>query len=115
MGPSAAESGKSALPGAYEPSPAAASEMAIIDLIAADFYENALRLAQTFKIEAQTAVDYRYLPEDQRQLFRSKRRDIWRALSDEQRQTLRGVKRPQFLNLSENQKDAFRKIAVSTD
>lgn len=85
--------------------------MAIIDLMAADFYENSLRLAQTFKIEAQTAADYQYLPEDQRQLFRSKRRDIWRALSDEQRQTLRGVKRPQFLNLSENQKDPFRKIA----
>ena len=86
--------------------------MAIVDLMAADFYENTLRRAQSFKIEAQTSLNYRNLPENERQLFRSNRREIWRALTDDQRQTLRGVKHPQYINLSEPQKDPFRKIAL---
>ena len=86
--------------------------MAIVDLMAADFYENSLRRAQSFKIEAQTALDYQKLTENERQLFRSKRREIWQALTDEQRQSLRGVKHPHYINLSEAQKDPFRKIAL---
>ncbi len=102
-----------AAPASYEPQLPDTGELDLLDLIAADFYENTLRRAQSFKIEAQTALNYQQLSRDARMRFRSERRAIWLALSDIQRQSLRSVKSPQFNNLSEAQKSPFREIALN--
>lgn len=83
-----------------------------VDLMAADFYESGLRLAQSRRIEAETARRYLTLDEAGRARFRAERKRLWRQMSEAERDALRGAKRPRFANLDETQKQTFRKIAV---
>lgn len=83
-----------------------------IDLVAADFYETDLRLAQSRRIEAETAQRYLSLSEPERARFRAERRRLWREMSEEDRARLRGAKTPRFVNLDEAQKETFRRIAA---
>ena len=88
-------------------------ERAIIDKMAADFFEKSLRLAQSRRIEAETPAIYRGLSASAKTEFREFRRQQWRAMTDERQQALRNVKWPAFENLSEDQKLPFRQNAVS--
>lgn len=81
------------------------------DRMAADFFEQELRLSQSRRLEANTAEIYRTLSHEERETFREKRRLEWRSFSEEQRQALRGVKRPAYANLAEAQKEPFRQTA----
>ena len=83
-----------------------------VELVAADFFETDLRLAQSRRIEAATAQRYLSLPEPARAQFRAERRRLWRQMSEEQKAELRGAKRPRFANLDEAQKQTFRRIAA---
>lgn len=83
-----------------------------VDLLAADFYETDLRLAQSRRIEAETARRYLALDEAGRARFRAERRRLWQEMSETERDALRGAKRPRFANLDESQKQTFRKIAA---
>jgi hypothetical protein len=83
-----------------------------VDLVAADFFESDLRLAQSRRIEADTAHRYLELDETARARFRSERKQLWRKMSETERQALRGAKRPLFDNLDETQKETFRQIAA---
>ena len=87
-------------------------EMVMIDRLAAEFYENSLRRAQTLRIEQNTADTYRTLSQSERQEFRSQRRRVWQTLNASQKQALRNVKTPMFLNLTETQKRPFRATAL---
>ncbi|MFQ5563921.1 MAG: hypothetical protein ACE5FO_10180 [Parvularculaceae bacterium] len=87
-------------------------ERAIVDRLAADFFEDSLRYSQASAIEARTAELYAESPDDARAEFRITRREKWRAMNDAQRRALRGVERPRFANLSEGQKMPFRKYAL---
>ena len=87
-------------------------EKAIIDQMAADFFEKSLRLSQTRQIEATTPAIYRSLARHDQARFRAERRLLWRKMSDRKRQALRGVTRPDFDNLAEIQKLPFRQNAV---
>ncbi len=82
-----------------------------VDLVAADFFESDLRLAQSRQIEAATARRYLALDGTGRAAFREKRRQLWKQLSDQEKAALRGAKRPRFANLDEAQKQTFRRIA----
>lgn len=84
---------------------------AFVELVAADFFESDLRLAQSRQIEAATAERYLSLDAAGRAQFREKRRAAWRRMSDQERAALRGAKRPRFANLDEAQKQTFRRIA----
>ena len=88
-----------------------ADQLALVDRMAADFYESDLRLSQSRQIEASTASIYREMPSEDKASFRDERRDDWRAMSDEQRNALRGVKTPNYDNLADSQKAPFREIA----
>lgn len=90
-----------------------AGEMRLADRLAADFFENSLRLSQSRRIEAETAVYYTSLSPDEREAFREERRRFLRSLSHEQRLALRNVKRPAYNNLAEDQKERFRRQALS--
>jgi len=81
------------------------------DLVAADFFESDLRLAQSRQIEAATARRYLALDETDRAVFREKRRQLWKQMSEQEKAALRGAKRPRFANLDETQKQTFRRIA----
>lgn len=83
-----------------------------IDLLAADFFEADLRLAQSRRIEAQTANRYLSMSQTDRARYRAARKQIWRAMSDKERAALRGAKRPLFSNLDDTQKQTFRRIAA---
>lgn len=82
-----------------------------VDLLAAEFFEHSLRLAQSQRIEAETAKAYLALPPEARRQFRKMRRKIWLSMPPKEREALRGAKRPRFANLDERQKTAFRRIA----
>lgn len=84
----------------------------LLDAIAAEFYENRLRLSQSRRIEAETARRYLSLPDAAKSRFRAKRREIWRRMSEDERALLRSVKLPRYSNLTEDQKQAFRRIAA---
>lgn len=88
-------------------------EKAIIDRMAADFFEKSLRLSQTRQIEAATPAIYRSLSPHGQAQFRAERRRLWRNMPDRRRQALRGVTRPDFDNLAEIQKLPFRQNAVN--
>lgn len=88
-------------------------EKAIIDRMAADFFEKSLRLSQSRQIEAATPAIYRSMPPQEQARFRAERRLLWRNMADRQHQALRGVTRPEFDNLAEIQKLPFRRNAVS--
>lgn len=90
----------------------AADELALVDRLAADFFEGSLRYAQSSRIEAQTATLYRLLSPGEKADFRGYRRLIWRALSEPEKRAFRGgVKRPLYAHLTEEQKSPFRRIA----
>jgi hypothetical protein len=82
-----------------------------IELIAADFFESDLRLAQSRQIEAETAKHYLSLDDAERARFRAERKSAWRHMSPGERAALRGAKLPRFANLDEKQKQTFRRIA----
>ncbi len=90
-----------------------AGEMRLADRIAADFFENDLRLSQTRRIEAETARYYRSLSPEDREAFRAARRRFYRSMTPDQRLVLRNVKTPAFNNLAEHQKERFRRTALS--
>ena len=90
----------------------AENEKAIIDRMAADFYENTLRDAQANAIEDETASIYASGDRRERAKFLAERRDQWRKMSDGQRNALRGAKTPQYENLAEEQKRPFRSHAM---
>lgn len=107
--------------GAHNSAPSASSVRALsvsasgtdifVDLVAADFFESDLRLAQSRQIEAATARRYLALDETDRAVFREKRRQLWKQMSEQEKAALRGAKRPRFANLDETQKQTFRRIA----
>lgn len=80
--------------------------------MAADFFESNLRLAQSRRIEAETAQRYQSLDAAGRARFRAARKRQWREMSESERAALRGTKRPRFANLDETQKQTFRQIAA---
>jgi len=84
----------------------------LIDRVAADFYEHALRHSQSRNIEAATAGIYRNLQPAAQAAFRAERRARWREMDDVERAALKGVKTPAFENLSEAQKAPFRRAAA---
>lgn len=84
---------------------------ALVDRLAADFYEDQLRPAQSRKIASETAAAYRRMSPAQKARFREDRKNHWNSLSEAERNALRGVKAPDFDALSEDQKDVFRAIA----
>lgn len=90
----------------------APDERQIVDLLAADFYEDSLRLAQSRAIEAHTAEIYVEANAEDRARFRSARLAAWRALTSGQRKALRDAERPVYANLTDEQKAPFRKIAL---
>ena len=89
----------------------AEDERAIIDRLAADFYEDALRRSQTAVIEDRTSELYTKASPVERARFRMERRNEWRSMTDAQREALKNAKRPSYRNLTEEQKAPFRRIA----
>ncbi|MBY0422481.1 MAG: hypothetical protein K2Q06_09265 [Parvularculaceae bacterium] len=88
------------------------TERIIIDRVAAEFYEEQLRAAQTSAIEATTPQIYRSASASERARFRDERRYDYRTMSPRERDALRGVTRPSFRNLAESQKAPFRAYAI---
>lgn len=88
------------------------SERVIIDRVAAEFYEEQLRAAQSASIEAATPQIYRNASAADRARFRDDRRSEYRLMSGRERDSLRGVTRPAFRNLAESQKAPFRAYAI---
>lgn len=91
----------------------ASDEKAIVDRLAADFYEASLRQAQADAIERRTAEIYAESAPAERARFRAERRAEWRAMDAPARASLHGAKRPLFLNLTEEQKAPFRRHALN--
>lgn len=85
---------------------------ALVDLVAADFFETQIAAEQATLLEAQTAAAYRSLADSRKAAFRAERRARWRALNECERARLRGVKRPAFLNLTTDQQAVFRALAA---
>jgi len=92
----------------------AEDEQAIVDRLAANFYEATLRHAQSSAIEDRTAAIYAAGDARARAKFAKQRRAQWRTMSDAQRLALRNVKTPNFDNLAEQQKLPFRRHALDT-
>lgn len=90
----------------------APDERQIVDLLAADFYEDSLRLAQSRAIEAHTAELYVEANAEGRAKFRAAREAAWRAMTPQERKSLRDADRPAYANLTDDQKAPFRKIAL---
>lgn len=88
------------------------SEQAMVDRMAASFYESDLRLAQSRQIEASTSSIYTGMSEEERAEFRDARRSEWRSMRSEERAALRNVKLPAYSNLTDAQKAPFRRIAI---
>ncbi len=85
---------------------------AFIDLLAAEFFEDKLRLAQSRRVEAETARQYLALSQAERKAFREARKRAWSHMSVQEKSVLRGAKHPRFANLTEAQKQPFRQIAL---
>ncbi len=90
----------------------AINQEALVDRMAADFYENALRHSQALRVQQATAETYQAMGEEDRAQFREQRRAAWRIMSEDQRLSLRDTKTPRYLLLSEEQKQPFRNIAL---
>lgn len=90
----------------------APGDRAMVDRMAASFYESDLRLAQSRQIEASTSSIYTAMSERERSEFRDERRSEWRSMRPEERAALRNVKLPAYSNLTEAQKAPFRRIAI---
>lgn len=89
----------------------ASDEKAIVDRLAADFYEQSLRYAQAGAIEQHTAEIYTEATPAERARFRAERRAEWHAMDKQARASLHDAKRPLFRNLTEEQKAPFRRHA----
>ncbi len=85
---------------------------ALVDRMAADFYENALRHSQALRVQKATTQAYLAMGEADRAQFREQRRAAWRIMSEDQRRSLRNTKTPRYLLLTEEQKQPFRDIAL---
>lgn len=85
---------------------------AVVDRLAADFYEEELRLSQSRNIEATTAEIYAGLTDKEKAAFREERRTAWQAMTEEQQRALRNTELPAYANLTEEQKAPFRQIAL---
>lgn len=90
----------------------APDEKAIIDKVAADFYETALRRSQSYAVEAKTSARYAVAEPSARDEFRRRRLQAYEEMSDAERDALRGAKTPAFANLTEEQKAPFRSVAL---
>lgn len=90
----------------------AADEKALIDLLAADFYEDSLRQSQSGAIEKRTSEIYQSATPAERSAFRDERRANWEDMTQSDRVSLRDAKYPTFKNLTETQKLPFRSIAL---
>jgi len=108
IGPAAAEDGSRA---PLQPASHGLESPGFVDLVAAEFYESRLRLAQSRMIEAETAQRYLSLPPMERNQYREERRRVWRSMKETERAALRQASRPRFSNLDEGQKEIFRRIA----
>lgn len=91
----------------------APDEKAIIDLLAADFYEKSLRQSQAIAIEAHTSELYAAATPAERAHFRAERRASWEEMTAQERSALHDVKRPSYKNLADEQKAPFRSIALN--
>lgn len=90
----------------------AADEKALVDLLAADFYQDSLRQSQASAIERHTSEIYQSATPAARAAFRDERRASWQGMPESDRAALRDAKRPAFRNLTEAQKAPFRSIAL---
>ena len=90
----------------------ATGERAIIDRIAADFYEKDLRQTQSEAIEDATTAAYLAGSNEDRAAFRDERRSEWREMTDGARAALRSAKHPTYSNLTDEQKAPFRRHAI---
>lgn len=106
-------------PGAHAQDPAlvwdilSADERAIVDRLAADFYQESLRRTQADAIEETTSRLYAEAGKAERARFLDERRRQWDALSQTERERIRGVKQPEYRNLTESQKTPFREHAIN--
>ena len=87
-------------------------EKALIDRIAADFYEATLRPSQSQTIEDGTALAYIQGDKAARTAFIKERRAQWRRLNADERRALRNTKTPNYDNLTDAQKMPFRRHAL---
>ena len=87
-------------------------EKALIDRIAADFYEATLRPSQSQTIEDGTALAYIQGDKAARNAFIKERRAQWRRLNADERRALRNTKTPNYDNLTDAQKMPFRRHAL---
>jgi len=85
---------------------------AYVDLMAKDYFENALPRPQAERAEAATAKFYNSLDDEAKASFRDARRARWRAMSADERNALRNVKEPAFENLTDDQQEVYRTIAT---
>lgn len=88
------------------------SQRKMVDLLAADFFEQNLSANQRSRIMASGARDYASASPQGRQAFRQSRRHTWRALSDQQRAALTRAANGSYLNLTEARKAPFRRYAI---
>jgi hypothetical protein len=91
----------------------AEDEQAIVDRIAADFYEKDLSAAQTEAIEGHTSAIYAAGSREERARMRAERRAEWRAMAEAERRALMDAKRPRYDNLTADQKAPFRAHAIN--
>ncbi|MGE0410148.1 MAG: DUF3106 domain-containing protein, partial [Amphiplicatus sp.] len=90
----------------------AEDERALIDRLAADFYEETLRQSQANAIESHTSEIYAQAAPAERARFRAERRAAWKRMTPAQRAALADTKHPAYRNLTEQQKAPFRSIAL---
>lgn len=91
----------------------APEEKAIIDRIAADFFEKDLRPAQSRAIEEATSARYLRASPDEKAAIRAERRAEWRAMSEARKAPLARAATPRYDNLSTDQKAPFRRHAIN--
>jgi len=90
----------------------AEDEKAIVDRIAADFYEEDLRPSQSEAIERRTSEIYLEAGAEERERMREERRAEWTAMSEAARASLMEAKSPLYGNLTDAQKAPFRRHAI---
>ncbi len=84
----------------------------MVDLVAADFYDNQLSVRQRLNIAATTSNSYRNATPEERNAIRKQRRLYWQSLSEQDRQILSATVAPSYDHLSEAQKAPFRQYAI---
>jgi hypothetical protein len=87
-------------------------QKAMVDLVAADFYDNQLSVRQRLNIAATTSDSYRNAAPRERNSIRKERRAYWQSLSEQDRQILSATVAPSYDHLSEAQKAPFRQFAI---